>query len=91
LSRAVDCEVVLKLLSRGVCFGRFTFLRDPWNWLDVSAVCFVQATVGTEPLEEHDSPQKKKPVERTQDHDHITVEDGQDDLQLGAAPVLKES
>ncbi|KAM4734849.1 sodium channel protein type 4 subunit alpha B-like [Anableps anableps] len=29
------CEVLLKLLSRGVCFGRFTFLRDPWNWLDV--------------------------------------------------------
>uniref|UniRef100_A0A087XQC2 Sodium channel protein n=1 Tax=Poecilia formosa TaxID=48698 RepID=A0A087XQC2_POEFO len=28
-------EVILKLLSRGVCFGRFTFLRDPWNWLDV--------------------------------------------------------
>uniref|UniRef100_A0A3Q3AB07 Ion transport domain-containing protein n=1 Tax=Kryptolebias marmoratus TaxID=37003 RepID=A0A3Q3AB07_KRYMA len=28
-------EVVLKLLSRGICLGRFTFFRDPWNWLDV--------------------------------------------------------
>ncbi|KAM4554439.1 sodium channel protein type 4 subunit alpha B-like [Fundulus diaphanus] len=28
-------EVLVKLLSRGVCCGQFTFLRDPWNWLDV--------------------------------------------------------
>ncbi|KAM6937857.1 sodium channel protein type 4 subunit alpha B-like [Xenentodon cancila] len=28
-------EALLKMLSRGVCIGRFTFLRDPWNWLDV--------------------------------------------------------
>ncbi|XP_037539055.1 sodium channel protein type 4 subunit alpha B [Nematolebias whitei] len=36
------CEVILKLLARGVCLGRFTFLRDPWNWLDVlNIIAFV--------------------------------------------------
>ncbi|XP_041851952.1 sodium channel protein type 4 subunit alpha B-like [Melanotaenia boesemani] len=29
------CEVILKLLSSGFCKGRFTFIRDPWNWLDI--------------------------------------------------------
>lgn len=45
-SRAVDCvftvvytlEAVMKILSRGFCAGRFTFLRDPWNWLDVVVI-----------------------------------------------------
>uniref|UniRef100_G3NXF0 Ion transport domain-containing protein n=1 Tax=Gasterosteus aculeatus aculeatus TaxID=481459 RepID=G3NXF0_GASAC len=27
-------EVIIKVVSRGFCFGKFTFLRDPWNWLD---------------------------------------------------------
>ncbi|KAF0040716.1 hypothetical protein F2P81_006614 [Scophthalmus maximus] len=31
-------EVVVKIASRGVCIGTFTFLRDPWNWLDVAVV-----------------------------------------------------
>ncbi|KAM4573130.1 sodium channel protein type 4 subunit alpha B-like isoform 2-T2 [Odontesthes bonariensis] len=28
-------DFTLKILSRGFCVGRFTFLWDPWNWLDV--------------------------------------------------------
>ncbi|XP_069572985.1 sodium channel protein type 4 subunit alpha B-like isoform X2 [Brachyistius frenatus] len=28
-------EAVLKVVSRGFCVGRFTFIRDPWNWLDL--------------------------------------------------------
>ncbi|XP_074521311.1 sodium channel protein type 4 subunit alpha B-like [Halichoeres trimaculatus] len=34
-------EVIIKTMSRGCC-GKFSFLRDPWNWLDVlviSTVC----------------------------------------------------
>ncbi|KAJ8251798.1 hypothetical protein GJAV_G00225550 [Gymnothorax javanicus] len=27
-------EAMIKVLSRGFCIGRFTYLRDPWNWLD---------------------------------------------------------
>ncbi|KAM3610159.1 uncharacterized protein V6R79_026259 [Siganus canaliculatus] len=31
-------ELLLKVSSRGFCLGHFTFLRDPWNWLDVVVV-----------------------------------------------------
>lgn len=31
-------EVLVKVVSRGFCVGRFTFLRDPWNWLDLVVV-----------------------------------------------------
>lgn len=31
-------EVIIKVLSRGFCLQRFSFLRDPWNWLDVVVV-----------------------------------------------------
>uniref|UniRef100_UPI0037E91EBE sodium channel protein type 4 subunit alpha B-like n=1 Tax=Semicossyphus pulcher TaxID=241346 RepID=UPI0037E91EBE len=31
-------EVVIKMVSRGVCLGRFTFLRDNWNLLDILVV-----------------------------------------------------
>uniref|UniRef100_A0A3B4VQU5 Sodium channel protein type 4 subunit alpha B-like n=1 Tax=Seriola dumerili TaxID=41447 RepID=A0A3B4VQU5_SERDU len=31
-------EVIIKIVSRGFCIGRFTFLRDPWNWLDVMVI-----------------------------------------------------
>ncbi|XP_068452613.1 sodium channel protein type 4 subunit alpha B-like isoform X2 [Clinocottus analis] len=31
-------EATVKVLSRGFCVGRFSFLRDPWNWLDVMAI-----------------------------------------------------
>lgn len=31
-------EVIIKVVSRGLCVGKFTFLRDPWNWLDVMVI-----------------------------------------------------
>ncbi|NXR16120.1 SCN1A protein, partial [Semnornis frantzii] len=27
-------ESLIKILARGFCLEGFTFLRDPWNWLD---------------------------------------------------------
>ena len=27
-------EMVIKLLARGFIVHRYTYLRDPWNWLD---------------------------------------------------------
>uniref|UniRef100_A0A671XV84 EF-hand domain-containing protein n=2 Tax=Sparus aurata TaxID=8175 RepID=A0A671XV84_SPAAU len=27
-------EAIVKIVARGFCVGKFTFLRDPWNWLD---------------------------------------------------------
>ncbi|KAI2666455.1 Sodium channel protein type 4 subunit alpha B [Labeo rohita] len=31
-------EALVKVLSRGFCIGDFTFLRDPWNWLDFMVI-----------------------------------------------------
>ncbi|TRZ00456.1 hypothetical protein DNTS_012950, partial [Danionella cerebrum] len=31
-------ESLIKILARGFCIGPFTFLRDPWNWLDFSVI-----------------------------------------------------
>uniref|UniRef100_A0A8C8SRC7 Sodium channel protein n=1 Tax=Pelusios castaneus TaxID=367368 RepID=A0A8C8SRC7_9SAUR len=31
-------EVLIKILARGFCLNEFTFLRDPWNWLDFTVV-----------------------------------------------------
>ncbi|KAM6955511.1 sodium channel, voltage-gated, type I-like, alpha [Lycodopsis pacificus] len=37
-------ESVIKILARGFCIGKFTFLRDPWNWLDFSVILMAYAT-----------------------------------------------
>lgn len=31
-------ESLVKILARGFCLQAFTFLRDPWNWLDFSVI-----------------------------------------------------
>lgn len=31
-------ESLIKMLARGFCLESFTFLRDPWNWLDFSVI-----------------------------------------------------
>ncbi|XP_078716601.1 sodium channel protein type 2 subunit alpha-like isoform X3 [Lampetra fluviatilis] len=36
-------EALVKILARGLFFGAFTYLRDPWNWLDLAVLviaCF---------------------------------------------------
>uniref|UniRef100_A0A8C6S4Q9 Sodium channel, voltage-gated, type I-like, alpha n=1 Tax=Neogobius melanostomus TaxID=47308 RepID=A0A8C6S4Q9_9GOBI len=38
-------ESLVKILARGFCIGKFTFLRDPWNWLDFCVI--VMAGSGT--------------------------------------------
>ncbi|XP_060910358.1 sodium channel, voltage-gated, type I-like, alpha [Labrus mixtus] len=37
-------ESLVKILARGFCIGKFTFLRDPWNWLDFSVIVMAYAT-----------------------------------------------
>ncbi|XP_061082500.1 sodium channel protein type 2 subunit alpha-like isoform X2 [Conger conger] len=37
-------ESVIKILARGFCIGKFTFLRDPWNWLDFSVIVMAYVT-----------------------------------------------
>uniref|UniRef100_A0A8C3T9J2 Sodium channel protein n=1 Tax=Chelydra serpentina TaxID=8475 RepID=A0A8C3T9J2_CHESE len=36
-------EVLIKILARGFCLNEFTFLRDPWNWLDFSVIVMAYA------------------------------------------------
>ncbi|XP_027691607.1 sodium channel protein type 10 subunit alpha [Vombatus ursinus] len=31
-------ESLIKILARGFCLNEFTYLRDPWNWLDFSVI-----------------------------------------------------
>uniref|UniRef100_A0A8C7AAV4 Sodium channel protein n=1 Tax=Neovison vison TaxID=452646 RepID=A0A8C7AAV4_NEOVI len=37
-------ESLVKILARGFCVGEFTFLRDPWNWLDFVVIVFAYVT-----------------------------------------------
>ncbi|XP_058888271.1 sodium channel protein type 2 subunit alpha-like isoform X1 [Acipenser ruthenus] len=37
-------ESLLKILARGFCIGKFTFLRDPWNWLDFTVILMAYLT-----------------------------------------------
>ncbi|XP_020931837.1 sodium channel protein type 9 subunit alpha isoform X3 [Sus scrofa] len=37
-------ESLVKILARGFCIGEFTFLRDPWNWLDFVVIVFAYLT-----------------------------------------------
>uniref|UniRef100_A0A665W600 Sodium channel protein n=1 Tax=Echeneis naucrates TaxID=173247 RepID=A0A665W600_ECHNA len=37
-------EAAIKVLSRGFCVGDFTFLRDPWNWLDFMVISMAYLT-----------------------------------------------
>ncbi|XP_029930098.1 sodium channel protein type 4 subunit alpha-like [Myripristis murdjan] len=37
-------ESAIKILARGFCVGPFTFLRDPWNWLDFSVIVMAYVT-----------------------------------------------
>ncbi|XP_038645641.1 sodium channel, voltage-gated, type I-like, alpha isoform X5 [Scyliorhinus canicula] len=37
-------ESLIKILARGFCIDRFTFLRDPWNWLDFSVILMAYVT-----------------------------------------------
>uniref|UniRef100_A0A671WRC3 Sodium channel protein n=1 Tax=Sparus aurata TaxID=8175 RepID=A0A671WRC3_SPAAU len=37
-------EATIKVLSRGFCVGEFTFLKDPWNWLDFMVISMAYLT-----------------------------------------------
>ncbi|XP_064408532.1 sodium channel protein type 8 subunit alpha [Latimeria chalumnae] len=37
-------ESVVKIIARGFCIDSFTFLRDPWNWLDFSVIMMAYVT-----------------------------------------------
>ncbi|XP_062813881.1 sodium channel protein type 5 subunit alpha isoform X3 [Anolis carolinensis] len=37
-------ESMIKILARGFCMTEFTFLRDPWNWLDFCVIVMAYIT-----------------------------------------------
>uniref|UniRef100_A0A8C8SWL3 Sodium channel protein n=1 Tax=Pelusios castaneus TaxID=367368 RepID=A0A8C8SWL3_9SAUR len=37
-------ESMIKIAARGFCIDQFTFLRDPWNWLDFSVIVMAYTT-----------------------------------------------
>ncbi|XP_030064570.1 sodium channel protein type 2 subunit alpha [Microcaecilia unicolor] len=37
-------ESLIKILARGFCLEHFTFLRDPWNWLDFCVIVMAYVT-----------------------------------------------
>ncbi|KAM9304816.1 sodium channel protein type 2 subunit alpha-like [Gastrophryne carolinensis] len=37
-------ESLIKILARGFCLEKFTFLRDPWNWLDFTVILLAYVT-----------------------------------------------
>ncbi|XP_019409130.1 PREDICTED: sodium channel protein type 2 subunit alpha-like isoform X2 [Crocodylus porosus] len=37
-------ESLVKIFARGFCIDHFTFLRDPWNWLDFTVITFAYLT-----------------------------------------------
>nr|XP_025033581.1 sodium channel protein type 1 subunit alpha-like [Pelodiscus sinensis] len=37
-------ESLIKIFARGFCLEGFTFLRDPWNWLDFTVITFAYVT-----------------------------------------------
>ncbi|XP_077175945.1 sodium channel protein type 2 subunit alpha-like isoform X2 [Paroedura picta] len=37
-------ECLIKMFARGFCIEKFTFLRDPWNWLDFTVILFAYIT-----------------------------------------------
>uniref|UniRef100_A0AAY4CAI4 Sodium channel protein n=1 Tax=Denticeps clupeoides TaxID=299321 RepID=A0AAY4CAI4_9TELE len=37
-------ESLTKIVARGFCIDKFTFLRDPWNWLDFMVISMAYVT-----------------------------------------------
>lgn len=43
-------EMGLKVLARGFIMEKFTYLRDPWNWLDFAVIIMAYLTIVVEDL-----------------------------------------
>ncbi|XP_028841801.1 sodium channel protein type 4 subunit alpha-like [Denticeps clupeoides] len=41
LTGACIIEVAVKVTARGICLEKFTYLRDPWNWIDLLVLCLL--------------------------------------------------
>lgn len=42
------CEMVIKGIAKGFILNKYTYLRNPWNWLDFVVITSGYATIGME-------------------------------------------
>jgi len=38
-------EMVVKIVGRGFVLHRFSYLRDPWNWIDFVVISSASVTI----------------------------------------------
>ncbi|XP_055315474.1 sodium channel protein 60E isoform X4 [Sitodiplosis mosellana] len=43
-----SCEMVIKVIAKGFVLNKYTYLRNPWNWLDFVVITSGYATIGME-------------------------------------------
>lgn len=43
-----SCEMVIKVIAKGFVLNKYTYLRNPWNWLDFIVITSGYATIGME-------------------------------------------
>ncbi|GLV43437.1 Na channel protein 60E [Carabus blaptoides fortunei] len=43
-----SCEMVIKGIAKGFILNKYTYLRNPWNWLDFVVITSGYATIGME-------------------------------------------
>ncbi|XP_037037155.1 sodium channel protein 60E isoform X3 [Bradysia coprophila] len=41
-----SCEMVIKIIAKGFLLNKYTYLRNPWNWLDFVVITSGYATIG---------------------------------------------
>jgi voltage-gated sodium channel type II alpha len=39
------CESIIKIVARGFIMNRFSYLRDPWNWIDFIVITLAYLTI----------------------------------------------
>lgn len=39
-------EMVIKIIAKGFALNKYTYLRNPWNWLDFVVITSGYATIG---------------------------------------------
>lgn len=43
-----SCEMFIKVIAKGFVLNKYTYLRNPWNWLDFVVITSGYATIGME-------------------------------------------
>lgn len=39
-------EMIIKIIAKGFALNKYTYLRNPWNWLDFLVITSGYATIG---------------------------------------------